>query len=140
DNQLSAIRTCYEKPTNISSEGPTTQIDCANATATTTFSVCSADSPITLIAYTAPDASTPEPTATATVAPTSAPTTAAPTSAPTTAAPTSAPTTAAPTPAPTQSTPRTQPFCELFNQKGFCGLLWFCEWSSSERQCNGRGY
>ncbi|RLN93429.1 hypothetical protein BBJ28_00022488, partial [Nothophytophthora sp. Chile5] len=57
DNQLSAIRTCYEKPTNISSEGPTTQIDCANATATTTFSVCSADSPITLIAYTAPDSS-----------------------------------------------------------------------------------
>ncbi|KAF1779295.1 Ribonuclease T2, His active site 2 [Phytophthora cactorum] len=54
NNQLSAIRTCYEKPTNITSEGPTTQIDCAAATATSTFSVCSGDSPITLTAYTAP--------------------------------------------------------------------------------------
>ncbi|KUF70774.1 Ribonuclease DdI [Phytophthora nicotianae] len=54
NNQLSAIRTCYEKPTNITSEGPTTQIDCAAATATSAFSVCSGDSPITLTAYTAP--------------------------------------------------------------------------------------
>ncbi|KAE9346237.1 hypothetical protein PF008_g8380 [Phytophthora fragariae] len=53
-NQLSAIRTCYQKPSNITSEGPTTQIDCAAATATSTFSVCSSDSPIKLTAYTAP--------------------------------------------------------------------------------------
>ncbi|KAG7392936.1 hypothetical protein PHYPSEUDO_013424 [Phytophthora pseudosyringae] len=54
NNQLSAIRSCYEKPANVTSEGPTTQIDCAAATATSTFSVCSGDSPITLTAYTAP--------------------------------------------------------------------------------------
>ncbi|EEY64597.1 ribonuclease, putative [Phytophthora infestans T30-4] len=54
NNQLSAIRTCYEKPTNITSEGASAQIDCAAATATSSFSVCSGDSPITLTAYTAP--------------------------------------------------------------------------------------
>ncbi|RLN88617.1 hypothetical protein BBJ28_00020188 [Nothophytophthora sp. Chile5] len=65
ENQLSVIRTCYEKPTDIGSEGPTTQIDCANATATTTFSVCSGDEPITLLAYVDPDSegsATSEPT------------------------------------------------------------------------------
>jgi ribonuclease T2 len=135
NNSLSAIRTCYEKPTNITSEGPTTQIDCAAATATTTFSVCTGDYPIQLTAYTAPGSSsssssaTSAPTATAT----SAPATTAP--AATTAAPTSAPTTQAPY---QPHVPRTQPFCQLFNQRGFCGLLWFCEWSSDANQCNGR--
>ncbi|OWZ05781.1 Ribonuclease [Phytophthora megakarya] len=53
-NRLSAIRTCYQKPTNMTSEGPTTQISCAAATATSTFSVCSGDAPILLTKYTAP--------------------------------------------------------------------------------------
>ena len=56
ENQLSVIRTCYDKPTAINSQGPTTQIDCANATATATFSVCSDDRPITLLPYVAPSA------------------------------------------------------------------------------------
>ncbi|GMF18688.1 unnamed protein product [Phytophthora lilii] len=91
DNQLSVIRTCYEKPSDIGSEGPKTQIDCANATATSTFSVCSGDKPITLLPYVAPGSSSSSASAStsgsaATVAPTSAPTsapTAAPTSEPT---------------------------------------------------------
>ncbi|KAG7396720.1 hypothetical protein PHYBOEH_001888 [Phytophthora boehmeriae] len=53
-NKLSAIRTCYEKPAAITSNGPTTQTDCAAITASSPFALCSADSPITLTAYTAP--------------------------------------------------------------------------------------
>ncbi|POM59587.1 Ribonuclease [Phytophthora palmivora] len=83
ENQLSVIRTCYEKPTDIGSEGPTTQIDCANATATSTFSVCSGDEPITLLPYVAPGStSSSASTGSATSEPTLAPTT-TPTSEPT---------------------------------------------------------
>eukprot|EP00644_Phytophthora_capsici_P018861 jgi/Phyca11/537793/estExt2_fgenesh1_pg.C_PHYCAscaffold_1510001 len=74
ENQLSFIRTCYEKPTDITSEGPTTQIDCANATATSTFSVCPGDKPITLVPYVAPGSSSSSSTSAPTTAPTSAPT------------------------------------------------------------------
>ncbi|KAL4158759.1 hypothetical protein PRNP1_004533 [Phytophthora ramorum] len=78
ENQLSVLRTCYEKPSDIGSEGPTTQIDCANATATSTFSVCSGDEPITLLPYVAPgSASTSASAASATAEPTSVPTLAA---------------------------------------------------------------
>ncbi|KAF4323972.1 hypothetical protein BBO99_00002165 [Phytophthora kernoviae] len=84
ENQLSVIRTCYEKPSDIGSEGPTTQIDCANATATSTFSVCSGDEPITLLPYVAPgsESSASSTTSEPTSAPTSEPT-AVPTSEPT---------------------------------------------------------
>ncbi|EGZ20455.1 hypothetical protein PHYSODRAFT_489197 [Phytophthora sojae] len=104
NNSLSSIRTCYEKPSNISSEGPTTQTDCATITASAPFEYCSGDYRIQLTAYTAPDSS-------------------------------------ATTSAPIQPrAPRTQPFCQLFSQQGFCGLLWFCEWSGSDNQCNGRNF
>ncbi|GAB9471106.1 Ribonuclease [Globisporangium polare] len=53
-NQLSAIRTCYEKPANISSEGPFIQKDCALPTATSTFALCDATAPVSLKAYVAP--------------------------------------------------------------------------------------
>ncbi|KAE9084890.1 hypothetical protein PF010_g20666 [Phytophthora fragariae] len=79
ENQLSVIRTCYEKPSDISSEGPTTQIDCANATATSTFSVCSGDEPITLLPYVAPGSTS----SSASAASSSEVTTSAPTSEPT---------------------------------------------------------
>ncbi|KAG2759675.1 hypothetical protein Pcac1_g28330 [Phytophthora cactorum] len=81
ENQLSVIRTCYEKPTDIGSEGPTTQIDCANATATSTFSVCSGDEPITLLPYVAPGSSSSSTSAgsAATSSPTTTPTTSEPT-------------------------------------------------------------
>ncbi|ETP30717.1 hypothetical protein F442_20332 [Phytophthora nicotianae P10297] len=79
ENKLSVIRTCYEKPTDIGSDGPTTQIDCANATATSTFSVCSGDEPITLLPYVAPGSSSSSTSAgSATSAPTM-PTTSEPT-------------------------------------------------------------
>ena len=58
ENQLSVIRTCFDKPTAIDRQGATTQIDCANATATATFSVCSDDQPITLLPYVVPEATT----------------------------------------------------------------------------------
>ncbi|KAI9980942.1 hypothetical protein PInf_010292 [Phytophthora infestans] len=81
ENQLSVIRTCYEKPDDIGSQGPTTQIDCANATATSTFSVCSGDEPITLLPYVAPGSSSSAASAgsTATSTPTTTPTTSEPT-------------------------------------------------------------
>ncbi|CAI5727204.1 unnamed protein product [Hyaloperonospora brassicae] len=58
ENQLSVIRTCFDKPTVIDRQGATTQIDCANATATATFSVCSDDQAVTLLPYVAPEATT----------------------------------------------------------------------------------
>ncbi|EGZ18368.1 hypothetical protein PHYSODRAFT_261444 [Phytophthora sojae] len=87
ENQLSVIRTCYEKPSDIGSEGPTTQIDCANATATSTFSVCSGDEPITLLLYVAPGSTS---SSTSVAASTSASASSA--SQATTSAPTSEPT------------------------------------------------
>ncbi|KAH7476514.1 uncharacterized protein KRP23_7196 [Phytophthora ramorum] len=127
-NSLSSIRTCYEKPTNVTSEGPTTQSDCAAITTAAPFEYCSGDYPIQLTAYTAPPSSSASST-------TSVPTT---TTATVPATTTPATTTATPTSAPFQSNvPRTQPFCQLFNQQGFCGLLWFCEWSTNNNKCNG---
>ncbi|KAG7383912.1 hypothetical protein PHYPSEUDO_003205 [Phytophthora pseudosyringae] len=82
ENQLSVVRTCYEKPTDIGSEGPTSQIDCANATATATFSVCSGDEPITLLPYVAPGSASASSSA-STSAPTTSPATSEPTVDPT---------------------------------------------------------
>ncbi|KAE9346241.1 hypothetical protein PF008_g8384 [Phytophthora fragariae] len=120
NNSLSSIRTCYEKPSNITSEDPTTQTDCATITASAPFEYCSGAYPIQLTAYSAPATSTPATTSPATTAP--------------------ATTAAAPTSAPSTRAPRAQPFCQLFSQRGFCGLLWFCEWSGSDNQCNGRNF
>jgi ribonuclease T2 len=53
-NQLSVIRTCYEKPSNITEDGPTTQFDCPSVSATSTFSICSNTTAVTLNAYVAP--------------------------------------------------------------------------------------
>ncbi|KAG7392934.1 hypothetical protein PHYPSEUDO_013422 [Phytophthora pseudosyringae] len=124
NNSLSSIRTCYEKPTIVTSEGPTTQSDCATITASAPFQYCSGDYPIQLTGYTAPASSSSALSATSAPATTASPATTAPTS--TTAAPFQ------------PHEPRTQPFCQLFNQRGFCGLLWFCEWSGDAKQCSGR--
>ncbi|KAK1931582.1 Ribonuclease 1 [Phytophthora citrophthora] len=155
NNTLSSIRTCYEKPSNITSDGPTTQSDCAAITASTPFKYCSGEYPIQLTAYVAPDASSSAPAtiapATTTPATTTPATTTPATTTPVTTTPvtTIAPATTTPatttpvstTAAPIQPhVPRTQPFCQLFNQRGFCGLLWFCEWSVNANQCNGRNY
>eukprot|EP00644_Phytophthora_capsici_P007681 jgi/Phyca11/127790/e_gw1.72.114.1 len=129
NNSLSSIRTCYDKPSNITSDGPTTQSDCATITASAPFKYCSGDYPIQLTAYVAPDASSSTSSALVTTVPAST------TSAPATSAPAS--TTANPI---QPHAPRTQPFCQLFNQRGFCGLLWFCEWSVDAKQCNGRNF
>lgn len=109
-NQLSVIRTCYDKPSDIGAEGPTTQSDCGNITASSPFKFCSESEPVTLLGYVDPDAST-------TSAPTATPdaTTATPdattaTPAVTTATPDA--TTAAPavtTSAPTTTPAATQP-------------------------------
>uniref|UniRef100_K3X4Q0 Uncharacterized protein n=1 Tax=Globisporangium ultimum (strain ATCC 200006 / CBS 805.95 / DAOM BR144) TaxID=431595 RepID=K3X4Q0_GLOUD len=61
-NQLSAIRSCFAKPSVISSAGPSTQIDCAPTKPTTTFALCDPTKPITLLEYTPPGANTPAPT------------------------------------------------------------------------------
>ncbi|KAG6592778.1 putative ribonuclease [Phytophthora cinnamomi] len=122
NNSLSSIRTCYEKPSNISSEGPTTQTDCATITASAPFEYCSGEYPIQLTAYTAPDSSA---------------SSAATSPAATTAAPATVPSISAPI---QPHAPRSQPFCQLFGQQSFCGLLWFCEWSGSDNHCNGRHY
>uniref|UniRef100_K3X6X6 Uncharacterized protein n=1 Tax=Globisporangium ultimum (strain ATCC 200006 / CBS 805.95 / DAOM BR144) TaxID=431595 RepID=K3X6X6_GLOUD len=53
-NHLSAIRTCYTKPANITNEGPFMQQDCALPTATTTFALCNESTPVSLAAYVAP--------------------------------------------------------------------------------------
>ncbi|KAF4318792.1 hypothetical protein G195_007802, partial [Phytophthora kernoviae 00238/432] len=136
NNSLSAIRTCYEKPTNITSDGPTTQTDCATITASSPFALCSGDYPIQLTAYTAPDSSSTSTGSTATAEPTATTTTAPST---TTAAPTTP--TIAPTRTPIQPhVPRAQPFCQLVSHQGFCGLLWFCEWSAGSQVCNGRNF
>jgi ribonuclease T2 len=92
ENQLSVIRTCYEKPADIGSEGPTTQIDCANATATSTFSVCSGDEPITLLPYVAPGSTSTSASASSSASGTSTSASASAGSA-ATSEPTSAPTT-----------------------------------------------
>ncbi|ETP53551.1 hypothetical protein F442_01552 [Phytophthora nicotianae P10297] len=83
ENQLSVIRTCYEKPTDIGSDGPTKQIDCANATATSTFSVCSGDEPITLLPYVAPGSSSSSTSAGSATSTPTTPTTSEPTIDPT---------------------------------------------------------
>ncbi|GAB9469410.1 Ribonuclease [Globisporangium polare] len=77
-NQLSAIRTCFDKPAVISSDGPSKQIDCAPGKATSSFALCDTGVPISLIAYTAPGAGTPAPTTVAPTTPVPAPTTKAP--------------------------------------------------------------
>ncbi|GMF10822.1 unnamed protein product [Phytophthora lilii] len=131
NNTLSSIRTCYEKPTNITSDGPTTQTDCATITASSPFKFCSGDYPIQLTAYTAPDSSASTmsaPTATATAAPA---------------------TTAPATPCRHHCGPDvvSVPAARAAHaallsalQPGFCGLLWFCEWSSDTKKCNGRNF
>ncbi|GAB9465497.1 hypothetical protein Gpo141_00002904 [Globisporangium polare] len=98
-NQLSIVRTCFEKPAVIGADGPAKMVDCAKPSATSTFALCDSSKPISLYGYVAPGAAV-----------TPAPTTAAPaTPAPTTVAPaTPAPTTVTPaTPAPTTVTPAT---------------------------------
>ncbi|RLN51970.1 hypothetical protein BBJ29_007706, partial [Phytophthora kernoviae] len=136
NNSLSAIRTCYEKPTNITSDGPTTQTDCATITASSPFALCSGDYPIQLTAYTAPDSSSTSTGSTATAEPTATATTAPSTTAAAPATPTTAPTRTPIQP----HVPRAQPFCQLVSHQGFCGLLWFCEWSAGSQMCNGRKF
>ncbi|KAF1323325.1 Ribonuclease, partial [Globisporangium splendens] len=53
-NQLSAIRTCYQKPLVYSNKGPFYQIDCANATKSSATIPCDGTVPITLTKYTPP--------------------------------------------------------------------------------------
>lgn len=68
-NQLSIVRTCYEKPAVIDASGPSTMIDCAEPKGTATFALCDPTKPITLGAYVAPGAPTPAVTTPATVGP-----------------------------------------------------------------------
>ncbi|KAF1317980.1 Ribonuclease, partial [Globisporangium splendens] len=53
-NQLSAIRSCYEKQPEEGTVGPFNPIDCAPAAKTSAFIPCAADVPITLLPYTPP--------------------------------------------------------------------------------------
>ncbi|GAB9464516.1 hypothetical protein Gpo141_00001945 [Globisporangium polare] len=53
-NQLSAVRTCYEKPESYGSIGPFAHKDCADATKSAAFVPCDGSQPITLLPYTGP--------------------------------------------------------------------------------------
>jgi ribonuclease T2 len=53
-NQLSAIRTCYDKPEEYGSIGPFKHRDCADATKSAAFIPCDGTVPITLLPYTGP--------------------------------------------------------------------------------------
>ncbi|DAZ92951.1 TPA: hypothetical protein N0F65_004043, partial [Lagenidium giganteum] len=92
-NQLSAVRTCWNKPTDISLETVFEQRDCSPATKMGAFVPCPADAPLTLLAYKSPTTGAPTPAPTnATVVPMPSPSTAQPTSAAPTKAPTQKPT------------------------------------------------
>ncbi|TMW58292.1 hypothetical protein Poli38472_011880 [Pythium oligandrum] len=53
-NQLSAIRSCWDKPAVANATGPFTQRDCANATSSSAFVPCNGTMPISLKKYIAP--------------------------------------------------------------------------------------
>ncbi|TYZ64030.1 hypothetical protein PybrP1_011888 [[Pythium] brassicae (nom. inval.)] len=53
-NQLSAIRTCFEKPDAYGSLGPFVHRDCADASSSAAFVPCDDTAPITLLPYMAP--------------------------------------------------------------------------------------
>ncbi|DAZ93035.1 TPA: hypothetical protein N0F65_007378, partial [Lagenidium giganteum] len=60
-NQLSAVRTCWNKPTDISLETVFEQRDCSPATKMGAFVPCPADAPLTLLAYKSPTTGAPTP-------------------------------------------------------------------------------